>query len=306
MSRAAGALAHAQRIILDGDGPRNLRVFKAAAWLGGGVITGVLSEAEALACIVHAGEAVGKPRREVEATAKRGLRKGAGSPWLERENDRVPTERPPRVVVPPERRLLAQAAEPPVRYEARADLCARKRIAPETLDRLGVAEARWHGRPALRWRVRTLDGAVVWRWRLLTLPKASFRWSVDANGADGVGHVEALYGVPGPGDALLVNGESSVWACAEHGIRAVTMALGEGAFTDRLLLALLQRSEHVHVAYDLDPTGEAAAVRVVEAIERLGGSARVLTLPADLGRGGDVCDLLARGRRNELEDLRWP
>jgi hypothetical protein len=201
----------------------------------------------------------------------------------------------------PDTRAVAQACREAERYESAWALLSRKNLPPDLLHRMGIEIAAYHGRPALRWQVRTVDGQAVYRWRILRLPKARFAWSLDAAGEVPVGAVDALYGTRGlTGVPLLVNGESSVWACQAHGIRAVTMTLGEGAVSDRAVACIVAHAPVVDIAYDLDDVGRQGAERVAAAVVAAGGAARIIGLPEDLGKGGDVCDLLAQGRAKEL------
>jgi hypothetical protein len=293
--------------------------FRAACWIGGGVAAGHLSHGEAAAGLIGALELLGMPTREARTHVERGLALGAREPWAERDRPEEP--RAPRVrreLPPPEARIIALSRmEAPV-YESAQQLCARKGLEWETLRTLGVEVVSRFDRPALRWRVRTVLGAYVYRWRILTAPKASFAWSADPDGEQPIGAVDAVYGVPrrasdAPHCPLIVNGESSVWACAQHGLRAVTMTLGEGAVSEAAVRYIVERAAHdcgdgytcrrVCIAYDLDEVGTKGALAVADAVEAAGGEPRIVTLPADLGRGGDVCDILALGRRDELINL---
>jgi hypothetical protein len=302
--RAASVLAWAEGEILGGDGSRTMRIWRVSASVGGAVAAGIVDHAEAERALVAAGEATGKDARTVAREVASGLRRGADRPWADRD---LPDTRPPpavrrRAPAMAETRAVAQACREAERYESAWALLSRKNLPPDLLHRLGIEIAAYHGRPALRWQVRTVDGQVVYRWRILRLPKARFAWSLDAAGEVPVGAVDALYGTRGlTGVPLLVNGESSVWACQAHGIRAVTMTLGEGAVSDRAVACIVAHAPAVDIAYDLDDVGRQGAERVAAAVVAAGGAARIIGLPEDLGKGGDVCDLLAQGRAKELQ-----
>lgn len=304
-ARAASVLAWAEQEIACGDGSRTMRIWRVSASVGGAVAAGIVELADAERALIAAGESTGKDARTVAREVASGLRRGADRPWADRDQ---PDTRPPPAVtirrrtVTPELRAVAQACEVPERYESAWALLTRKQLPVDLYQRLGIQIAAYFGRPALRWQVRTVDGVTVYRWRVLRVPKARFAWSLDEAGEHATGAVDALYGTRGlSGVPLLVNGESSVWACQAHGIRAVTMTLGEGSVSERAVAAIVAHAPRVDIAYDLDEVGRAGADKAAAAIVAAGGEARVIGLPEDLGRGGDVCDLLAQGRAKELQ-----
>jgi hypothetical protein len=171
------------------------------------------------------------------------------------------------------------------------EFCRRRRLDSDLLTtRWRVRESSFKGRPALQFpshlgidRVKYLDGE---------RPKAG--WAT----AGGRPH---WYGLRAArelgGDALfLVNGEVSVWACAQAGVPAVCLAAGEGTVPDPDLVSELRKTgiSRMRVVYDLDRAGRQGARRVVDALVSGGIDAVALELPVELGDGGDVDDLHRR------------
>ena len=181
-------------------------------------------------------------------------------------------------------------APPPTPPEMTVEeFCRRRKLDRETLERTWrVSETVHQGRPALRFptrqgidRVKFLDGS---------LPKMT--WGKKGGKADWYGLPLALdHG--GRERLYLVNGEPSVWACAQSGVPAVCTGSGEGTPpTADLVRELCEAGvKRVAVVFDLDGPGREGAPKAVEVLRAAGLDAVALELPADLGHGGDVDDL---------------
>jgi hypothetical protein len=133
----------------------------------------------------------------------------------------------------------------------------------------------------------------VTRYKVFGALKRKYHWARNGRkhwyGLDKIGRLPA-------GPLYLVNGEPSVWAAYQAGVRALCMCIGEGTPPDTDMVAALQKTGHtvVRVVYDLDREGIAGARKTVAALQAGGIAAAAHQLPADLGITGDVGDLHRR------------
>lgn len=169
-----------------------------------------------------------------------------------------------------------------------AEFCHRRKMDMRQLtETFQVVETTYMDRPALRFPTRI----GVDRIKYLDRGQPKYGWA----GTGGKAH---WYGL---GAAIklagrfiyIVNGEPSVWSCAQAGVPAVCMCAGEGASPSDEMIAVLgqQGVKSVRVVYDLDEPGRTGATRVVRKLTSAGIDAAALELPGHLGRGGDVDDL---------------
>jgi len=156
----------------------------------------------------------------------------------------------------------------------------------------GVVEDRHFNRPALLYpmlagprRVKYLDGN-----------KPKYMWERKGGKRQWYGLAQAAT-LPA-GELYIVNGEPSVWAAQQEGVRAVCVAAGEGSPPTTAQVEALQHEGYsaARVVYDIDAdgTGAKGARKTVAALLAGGMSATAHQLPVDLGDGGDVDDLHRR------------
>ncbi|MFC1482292.1 toprim domain-containing protein [Myxococcota bacterium] len=153
------------------------------------------------------------------------------------------------------------------------------------------------GRPALRFPTRV----GVDRIKFTDGEKPKNRWAEKGGAAHLYGWGQAKK--HGAAERLyLVNGEPSVWACAQAGVPAVCTCAGEGTAPTRDMIADLTEAgaRQVAVVFDNDDEGRKGAVSAVAALRAGGLEAVALKLPAELGEHGDLDDL---HRRVGDEDL---
>jgi hypothetical protein len=111
---------------------------------------------------------------------------------------------------------------------------------------------------------------------------------------------DCVYGlsqVPKGEEALYVAaGEVDCITLLEVGYPAVTFLAGEGSEPSAMAIRKLieQGIKAICLVYDLDDAGSEGAVRTGRACARQGLQVAILTLPDDLGEGGDVNDLWRR------------
>ena len=94
----------------------------------------------------------------------------------------------------------------------------------------------------------------------------------------------------------VVNGEPSVWACAQSGVPAVCTCCGENDAAKKLppieaLRSALPQGCTLGVIFDNDSTGQKGGPALAAALAKAGFDAVALALPADLPDHGDVDDL---------------
>ena len=164
--------------------------------------------------------------------------------------------------------------------------CGERHLDASRLRKAGVCEVPFRGRPALRYptpcgvdKLKFLDGE-----------RPKYSWAGTGGGACwyGLRKAKAL----GGSVVYLVNGEPSVWACAQEKVPATCLCAGEGtAPTPELVVELREAGfTRVVVVFDLDEAGRTGARRVVAALQAGGLEAAALELPSSLGAGGDVDD----------------
>lgn len=174
-----------------------------------------------------------------------------------------------------------------------AAFCTTRGLDQERLrDVWGVVEDTHYNRPALLYpmptgprRVKYLDGN-----------KPKYMWEHKGGKRQWYGLAQAPTLPAGP--LYIVNGEPSVWAVQQEGVRAVCVAAGEGSPpTPAQVTALLEAGyTTARVVYDIDAdgTGAKGARKTVAALLAGGVQATAYQLPVDLGDGGDVDDLHRR------------
>lgn len=166
--------------------------------------------------------------------------------------------------------------------EAMRLLTSRRCLRPETLRAFGIVP-----NPALAaWEYPVQGGRRYKAWD----PQSSGRKYWHTRGVR-----NQLYGLDripeGTEEVWLVNGEPSVWACHQAGLHAVCGIFGEGRLPDGAAVELMRRGvRHVRICFDLDPAGEAGALRAAAAL-RPPLTVTVHRLPAALGEHADIGDL---------------
>ena len=188
------------------------------------------------------------------------------------------------------------------------DFAKQRCLKPSTLEKFKVEIKDHKGRTALIYptalevdRVKYLDGK-----------KPKYFW-------DGKGGKIHLYGINGAkktgGSVLyIVNGEPSVWACAEAGVPAVCLCAGEGTLPPPEIIEELKTLSfsELRIVYDLDEPGRKGALKLLKHLRENGLKVKALKLPEYLGKGGDAGDLYRLKKENfktileELPDLQEP
>ena len=124
------------------------------------------------------------------------------------------------------------------------------------------------------------------RIRGLTSGKSKPRWAKRGGRACAYGLAES-FGLDGP--IYLVEGEPSVWQCAQRGVAAVCTMMGiSGA--DQIAAELAEDGREVVVAYDADAAGRKGTRAALEALRAAGVECRAVALP-ERWPGFDVDDL---------------
>lgn len=165
--------------------------------------------------------------------------------------------------------------------EAMQTLMSSRCLRPQTIERFGIrAEARLKA-----WAYPVRGGTRYKAWD----PSAGRKyWHTP-------GVPNQLYGLDhlpeGTAEVWLVNGEPSVWACTQAGLPAISGIQGEGRLPQDAALQLMRAGvRHVHICFDLDPAGEAAAPRAASLL-RPPLIVTIHRLPAALGEHADIGDL---------------
>jgi hypothetical protein len=179
-----------------------------------------------------------------------------------------------------------------------AKFAADRRLSRATLDRFHIRADGSGRRPALRYpttvgidRLKFLDGR-----------KPKYGWATKGGRAHWYGLRSALAALGSTGTTIyIVNGDVSVWACAQAGVPALCPCSGEGvkptpAMAEELARALrdLGRPIAVRIVYDADATGRTGAVRRVQPVlVEAGLEVAVLDIAAAVPgvEGADVDDL---------------
>lgn len=104
-----------------------------------------------------------------------------------------------------------------------------------------------------------------------------------------------LYGIedipPSTKEVWLVNGEPARWVMHQAGIPAVCGIYGEGDLPENTIRLLKEKGvQTVNISYDLDATGQRAAVTIFHAL-KTDFNISLRQLPLHLGEKGDICDL---------------
>lgn len=187
-----------------------------------------------------------------------------------------------RLGVPIERKSLAASA-------ASYSLAARG-ISKDTMADFGIEtdlEAQ-----AWRYPVRDQTGRVIaYRFKAFNPRRGRKFWW-------GAGPRLAIYGLdllakrfPGTPLAYLVEGEPDAWTAYECGLPALSFTDGAGHVPAGAALLLKSLGiQHVEILYDNDDAGRKGARKVAQA---LSGeiSVGIVSMPTDLGVGGDLTDL---------------
>lgn len=165
--------------------------------------------------------------------------------------------------------------------EAMQILMSSRCLRPQTIERFGIrAEARLKA-----WAYPVRGGTRYKAWD----PSAGRKyWHTP-------GVPNQLYGLDHlpkeTAEVWLVNGEPSVWACTQAGLPAISGIQGEGRLPQDAALQLMRAGvRHVHICFDLDPAGEAAAPRAASLL-RPPLIVTIHRLPAALGEHADIGDL---------------
>jgi len=179
---------------------------------------------------------------------------------------------------------------PPV-VQTLAQFCEARGLDADRLRSVwGVIEGAHSNRPALLYpvpngprRVKYRDGG-----------KPKYTW--ERKGGKGQWYGLANVGELPAGPLYIVNGEPSVWAAQQAGVRAVCIVAGEGAAPTPAQVATLRAAGYgeVRVVYDADDAGVKGARKCVAALQAGEVQARAYRLPADIGEHGDVDDVHRR------------
>ena len=131
----------------------------------------------------------------------------------------------------------------------------------------------------------------VKRVKFLDDARPKYRWIGTGGRAHWYGLRQA--GAVGGETLWIVNGEPSVWACAQSQVPAVCLCTGEGSLPGDQLIEELRRTAFIRVVvvFDRDAAGEHGARRLVSRLVAVGVHAEARTLPETLGLGADVDDL---------------
>jgi len=192
----------------------------------------------------------------------------------------------------------SRAGVAPPRLE---DFARARCLSPETLRRFGVRPVVESGRPALRYPTPVgID-----RLKFLDERKPKYRWKSRGGRSHWYDWDCALASVRAGASVLfLVNGEVSVWACAQAGVAALCACGGEVArptpdMVEQLATTLREvgRPIALHIVYDADAAGRRGALQHVQPpLAAAGLDVQVLDIGAAIAGvpGADVDDLHRR------------
>ena len=110
----------------------------------------------------------------------------------------------------------------------------------------------------------------------------------------------ALYGVellPNADHVVLAEGELDALVLRTHGVMGASTTGGAGTFSEDWLKLFLHIPQ-VYIAYDNDEAGKVGALK----IGRLIPHAKIITLPPEVGKGGDLTDFFVKLGKN-VDDL---
>ncbi len=190
-----------------------------------------------------------------------------------------------------------EAGPPPPRLE---DFARARSLTVDTLRRFDVHPVVEYGRPALRYPT----SVGIDRLKFLDAQKPKYRWATTGGRAHWYGWNAALALLRAGARTLhFVNGEVSVWACAQAGIAALCPCSGEGvrptsAMVKELatVLRALGRPIMARIVYDTDAAGRAGAhtlyLSLLMGVAKVGKLDLAAALPDVVG--GDVDDLHRR------------
>lgn len=112
------------------------------------------------------------------------------------------------------------------------------------------------------------------------------------------GNPATLYGyetLQGSTKVVLCEGEFDQMILEGNKIAAATSTAGAGTFK-REWLEFFHGCQEIHVCFDLDEAGKKGASRVIQELSVVSGAKiHMITLPSELGEGGDITDYFAKG-----------
>ena len=161
-----------------------------------------------------------------------------------------------------------------------AEWAAARKLTAETLADFGVTETRTG-------EIRFPTPCGVDRVRGITTGKSAPRWAKRGGMACAYGMDVTAFN---SGPIYLVEGEPSVWACHQAGVRAVSALVGATGDIGPIVAELVSDGAEIRIAYDADAAGKAGAAKAFAALSAAGATVRIVELPARK-RGFDVDDL---------------
>ncbi len=187
------------------------------------------------------------------------------------------------------------AGPPPPRLE---DFGRVRCLTVDTLRRFKVRPVVEDRRPALRYPT-SID---IDRLKFLDARKPKYRWATKGGHVHWYGWNAALALLrAGASTLYIVNGEVSVWACAQAGIAALCPCSGEGvratsSMVYALIIAINEREIAVRIVYDADVAGRAGARTVLRSLRGVGYDLQALDIATAVPdvAGADVDDLHRR------------
>lgn len=105
-----------------------------------------------------------------------------------------------------------------------------------------------------------------------------------------------------PNSRLVVcEGELDRLALISRGVAAVTGTHGAGTFKEQWV-EKIGRNVIIYICFDNDEAGRKGAERIAKMLENVGNETHIITLPPEVGRGGDITDYFVE-LNGSVEDL---
>jgi hypothetical protein len=100
-------------------------------------------------------------------------------------------------------------------------------------------------------------------------------------------------------DIIISEGETDCMIAEQNGFDVVTVTCGAGTFKQDW--AKLFKDKNVYICYDLDMAGKKGAMRVASFLRNHSASVKIVTLPSELGQGGDITDFFVKFKHTAQE-----
>ncbi len=105
-----------------------------------------------------------------------------------------------------------------------------------------------------------------------------------------------LFGMYAPSEEkqIICEGELDALALISEGCFALTSTHGAGTFKEEWIDEDVRKCQKIYVCFDNDEAGKKGSLRVLKMLENVGRNLNQITLPEEVGDGGDITDYLTK------------